>query len=231
MAFLDILILIVLLSGGLIGAQNGFFRQTVVLIGTILCFVLAWFLKDYIADFLSFNLPFFKFSGLVSLNILLYQLIAFVVLFCFFAAVVVVLAKISGILEKILKMTIVLGIPSKILGFFVGLIEAYIIVFVVLFFVKQPIFNQELVEDSKLTPIIVNSSPGLSNIVSNMNKSLKDIYIINKEYEDNKDADATNKEIIDSLLKHKVITKDYVDKLIKKGKIVYEEEELYDKTI
>ncbi len=224
MGFLDILILIVLLSGGIVGAQNGFFKQTVVLIGTIASFILTWVFKDYIANFLSFNLPFFKFSGLVSLNIFLYQLIAFVLLFCFFIAIVVVLAKMTGIFEKILKMTVVLGIPSKILGFVVGLVEAYVIVFVVLFFVKQPIFDQELVEESKITPVIVNSSPLLSNIVSDMNKSLKEIYIINKDYEDNKDPDVTNKAIIDSLLKHKVISEKYVDKLVKKGKIVYEEE-------
>lgn len=225
MAFLDILIVIVLISGGIAGAQNGFFRQTVVLIGTILCFLFAWFFKDYIANFLSFNFPYFKFSGLSSLNILLYQLIAFLILFSFLAAVVVVLAKITGVFEKILKMTIVLSIPSKILGFVVGLIEAYIIVFVVLFFVKQPIFSQELVEESSLTPIIVNSSPGLSNIVGDMNKALKDIYVITKDYEDNKDKDKTNKDIIDSLLDHKVITQNYVDKLVKKGKIKYEKEE------
>lgn len=224
MAFLDILILIVLLSGGIVGAQNGFFKQTVVLVGTIACFIFAWVFKDFIANFLSFNFPFFKFSGLVSLNILLYQLIAFVILFSFCAAVVIVLVKITGIFEKILKMTVVLGIPSKILGFIVGLVEAYVIVFVVLFFVKQPIFNQELVEESKITPVIVNSSPGLSNIVSDMNKSLKEIYVINKDYEDNKNPDVTNKAIIDSLLKHKVINEKYVDKLVKKGKIVYEKE-------
>ena len=110
---------------------------------------------------------------------------------------------------------------SKILGFIVGLIETYIIVFAVLFFAKQPIFNQELFDESTLTPVIINSSPGLSNIVENMNDSLKDIYTITKNYEDNKDENRTNKEIIDSLLKHKVINQNYVDKIKKQGKIDY----------
>ena len=220
MNFVDILLIIVLISGGLAGAHNGFFKQSVVLVGTIICFILAWIFKNPIADFLSFNLPFFSFNGLKSLNILFYQLAAFLSLLLLFSAVLIVLIKMTGIFEKILKMTIILGIPSKILGFFVGLIETYIIVFAVLFFAKQPIFNQELLEESLLTPIIVNSSPGLSNIVGNMNDSLKDIYIITKDY-DNKDKSKTNKEIIDSLLKHKVIDQNYVDKLEKKGKIKY----------
>ena len=221
MGFVDILVIIVLILGGITGAKNGFFKQTVVLVGTIICFLLAWFLKNPIANFMSYNFPFFSFNGLESLNIVFYQLTAFLVLLALFAAVLVVLTKITGVFEKILKFTIILGIPSKILGFIVGLIETYIIVFAILFFAKQPIFNQEIFEDSKLTPVIVNSSPGLSNIVSNMNESLKDIFIITKDYEDNHDKNSTNKQIIDSLLKHKVIDKDYVDKLVKKGKIKY----------
>ena len=221
MGFVDILVIIVLILGGITGAKNGFFKQTVVLVGTIICFLLAWFLKNPIANFMSYNFPFFSFNGLESLNIVFYQLTAFLVLLALFAAVLVVLTKITGVFEKILKFTIILGIPSKILGFIVGLIETYIIVFAILFFAKQPIFNQEIFEDSKLTPVIVNSSPGLSNIVSNMNESLKDIFIITKDYENNHDKNSTNKQIIDSLLKHKVIDKDYVDKLVKKGKIKY----------
>lgn len=221
MGFVDILVIIVLIFGGITGAKNGFFKQTVVLVGTIICFLLAWFLKNPIANFMSYNFPFFSFNGLESLNIVFYQLTAFLVLLALFAAVLVVLTKITGVFEKILKFTIILGIPSKILGFIVGLIETYIIVFAILFFAKQPIFNQEIFEDSKLTPVIVNSSPGLSNIVSNMNESLKDIFIITKDYENNHDKNSTNKQIIDSLLKHKVIDKDYVDKLVKKGKIKY----------
>ena len=219
MNFVDILIILVLISGGLTGAHNGFFKQTVVLIGTIICFVLAWILKNPIADFLSFNLPFFSFNGLKSLNILFYQLAAFLSLLALFTAVLVVLIKITGIFEKILKMTIILGIPSKILGFVVGVIETYIIVFAVLFFAKQPIFSQELFEESTLTPIIVNSSPGLSNIVNNMNESIKDIYNITKNYEISNNSTSTNAEIIESLLKHKVINQEYLDKLEKKGKI------------
>lgn len=221
MNFVDILIILVLISGGIAGAHNGFFKQSVVLVGTIICFLLAWFLKNPIADFLSFNLPFFSFNGLKSLNIVFYQLTAFLVLLALFSAVLIVLIKITGIFEKILKFTIVLGIPSKILGFIVGLIETYIIVFAILFFAKQPIFNQELIEESKIAPVIVNSSPGLSNVVSNMNESLKDIFIITKDYEDNKDKDKTNKQVVESLLRHNVINQNYIDKLQKQGKISY----------
>lgn len=215
----NIIIIMVLISGGITGAHNGFFKQSVVLIGTIICFILSWMFKNPVANFLSFNLPFFDFNGLKSLNIVMYQLIAFLLLLCLFTSVLIVLIKVTGIFEKILKFTIILGIPSKILGFIVGVIESYIIVFVVLFFLNQPAFKIEPINDSSYAKIIINSSPGLSNIVGNMNNTIKDIYKITKDYEVSKNSDDTNKQIIDTLLEHKVIDTNYLEKLEKKGKI------------
>ena len=163
MNIVDVVIIMGLLLGGVTGAKNGFFRQSVVLIGTILCFILAWVFKNPIANFLSFTLPFFNFAGpfegLTSLNIVMYQLIAFLLLLSLFSAILAIIIKATGVFEKILNFTIILGIPSKILGFIVGVIEAYVIVFVVLFFVNQPAVNLEIVKESTFSPKIVNSSP------------------------------------------------------------------------
>lgn len=221
MNIVDILIILILISGGVAGAKNGFFKQTIVLFGTILCFMLAWGLKNPIANFLSYHTPFFKFAGLTSFNIILYQLIGFLILLSLLSAILTILVRISGVVERLLKLTVILGIFSKILGFIVGVIEIYIIVFVILFFARQPFIDQTLLEESLLAPTIVESSPGLSSIVEDMNDVLKDTYKITKEYEDNKDIDYTNGQIIDSLIKHKVIDEEYVNKLEQKGKIVY----------
>lgn len=225
MNVIDIIIILCLISAGISGSVNGFFKQSVVLIGTIIAFILSWVFKNPIADFLSYNLPFFSFlgpfEGLTSLNIILYQLIAFMVLLCLFFSVLIILIRITGIFEKVLKMTIFLGIPSKILGFVVGIIEGYIIIFAVLFFLNQPTFNIKVFNDSALVNPIVNSSPGLSNIVGNMNDSIKDVYYITKDYEVNKNVSKTNKQITNSLLKHKVINEEYLNKLREKNKINY----------
>lgn len=225
MNIVDVVIIMGLLLGGVTGAKNGFFRQSVVLIGTILCFILAWVFKNPIANFLSFTLPFFNFAGpfegLTSLNIVMYQLIAFLLLLSLFSALLAIIIKATGVFEKILNFTIILGIPSKILGFIVGVIEAYVIVFVVLFFVNQPAVNLEIVKESTFSPKIVNSSPGLSNIVGNMNDAVNDIYDITKDYNINQNTNSFNKKVINSLLEHKVIDRDYLDKLVSKGKINY----------
>lgn len=223
MNIIDVVVIMLLLFGGVSGAKNGFFKQTVILIGTILCFILSWYLKDIIANFLSFTLPFFNFigpfEGLTSLNIILYQLISFMFLMCLFTSVLIVLAKITGGFEKILNFTIILGIPSKILGFIVGAIEAYIILFALLFFFNQPAFNFEIINESKFTPVIVNSSPGLSNIVGNMNDAIRDIYTISKDYNYTQNSNKFNRRIVDELLEHKVIDVEYVEKLIEKDKL------------
>lgn len=225
MNIVDVVIIMGLLLGGVTGAKNGFFRQSVVLIGTILCFILAWVFKNPIANFLSFTLPFFNFAGpfegLTSLNIVMYQLIAFLLLLSLFSALLAIIIKATGVFEKILNFTIILGIPSKILGFIVGVIEAYVIIFAVLFFVNQPAVNLEIVKESTFSPKIVNSSPGLSNIVGNMNDAINDIYDITKDYNINQNTNSFNKKVINSLLEHKVIDKDYLDKLVSKGKINY----------
>ena len=225
MNIVDVVIIMGLLLGGVTGAKNGFFRQSVVLIGTILCFILAWVFKNPIANFLSFTLPFFNFAGpfegLTSLNIVMYQLIAFLLLLSLFSAILAIIIKATGVFEKILNFTIILGIPSKILGFIVGVIEAYVIIFAVLFFVNQPAVNLEIVKESTFSPKIVNSSPGLSNIVGNMNDAVNDIYDITKDYNINQNTNSFNKKVINSLLEHKVIDRDYLDKLVSKGKINY----------
>lgn len=225
MNIIDIVIIFGLLLGGTSGWHNGFFKQSVLLVGTILCFVLSWTFKDIIANFLSYTLPFFNFAGpfegLTSLNIVLYQLIAFMILLFIFTSVLVVLLKFTGVFERILKMTIILGIPSKILGFVVGVIESYVIIFAILFFVNQPLFNFEIVNNSKLTSPILNSSPGLSNVVGDMNDAIGDIYDVTKNYHVNQNTDVFNKRVLNELLEHNVVNQEYVDTLREKGKINY----------
>ena len=145
MVIADAVIIGLMIFFGISGLKNGFFKQTVLTIGTILVFVLSYYFKDYLANFFSYNLPFFDFpgtfQGLEVVNIILYQMLAFLIL--------VVLLKITGVFEKILKFTIILGIPSKILGFILGLVEGYVVIFVALFFLSQPAVNIPLLNESK----------------------------------------------------------------------------------
>ena len=67
------------------------------------------------------KLPFFNFGGIFKgvtvLNILIYELIAFFVVLAVLFVLLRIFTFFSFMIEKILDLTIILGIPSKILGF------------------------------------------------------------------------------------------------------------------
>ncbi len=223
MSIVDVCIIILILICGLSGLKRGVFKQAVITIGSILVFILAYYFKDYLANFFSYNFPFFnfkgEFSGISTINIIMYQLLAFFITFSVFSAILSILIKITGIFEKILKMTIILSIPSKILGFLLGLVEGYLVVFILLFVISQPAFNLSIIDDSKFSPVILTTSPGLSKIVRGTENSIIEIYDLGKDYVITKDASEFNKNSIDIMLKNKIITREYVEKLISKNKI------------
>ena len=84
MVIADAVIIGLMIFFGISGLKNGFFKQAVLTIGTILVFVLSYYFKDYLANFFSYNLPFFdfhgSFQGLEVINIILYQMLAFLIL-------------------------------------------------------------------------------------------------------------------------------------------------------
>ncbi len=221
MNVVDAIILLLILSFGALGAKRGFFKQTLMTVGTVFIFILAFALKDPVANIISLKLPFWDFkgiaSGLTSLNILFYQLIAFLIVLIVLFIVLEILIKIASGIEKLLKWTIVLGIPSKILGFLVGILEGYVIMFIVLFVLSLPFINIKLVNDAKLKPIILNSSPVLTNVVEKTNEAVVDIYKEIDKY-DGKDKTKLNLSIIKLLLKYDIIDKEYLKSLQDAGK-------------
>ncbi len=218
---IDVIVFLFIALWGVNGLKRGFIKQGVMTIGTVIVFILAFTLKNPIAEFLSLNLPFLTFGGMLlggtAINILFYQLISFIIIVCLLEIVLKALVKASGIIEMILKFTIILGIPSKILGFILGIIEGVIVAHIALFFITQPIFNLS-VENAPLTKTVMKV-PGLSGITHSMMETFTDIYELMDKYKDSNDSNGYNLEAIEVMLKHKVISVDYVEKLIKKGKV------------
>lgn len=224
MNIVDAIIILLVLAFGAAGFKRGVFKQLVTTVGFVLVVVLAFYLKNPIAEFLSLYLPFFTFGGdfanVTSLNIILYQIISFIVVVVILQSILNILIKITGIIEKILKFTIILGIPSKILGFIVGIVEGFIIVFLALFFLRQPGFNLKIMEDSKLTDPILKSTPLLSQVAGGMVNTFNDLYELgNDYYEQEMDENTLNLKSIDVMLEHKIITPKYVSKLVDAKKI------------
>lgn len=214
---LDVIIVFVIISFGFLGLARGVFKQLVSSVGTVLIFIIAFYLKNPIAKFMSLNLPFWNFNGfahgLTSLNILFYQLFAFLIVLAILFLILEVLIRLAEKIEDALTMTIILGIPSKILGFIVGLVEGYVLMFIALFILSLPFWNFDFINNSKLRPAILESSPILSKITKNTYNAGVDIYEEIKDTSDNNDRSKLNLTIIKLLLKYNVIDKEYLKEL------------------
>ena len=127
MSIIDILIIAIIVVAAIIGFKRGFIYSVVAFVGTILVVVLSFIFKNYVSILLYENLPFLKFSGFFKnvsvINILFYELLAFIIVAIVLAIVLSIILKVTKLIEKILKLTIILSIPSKILGAMLGVIQ------------------------------------------------------------------------------------------------------------
>ena len=104
MNIIDVVIVLLILMFGVIGFKRGVFESLVTTVGTIIVLILAFYLKNPVASFLCDMFPFFEFwgpfSGLTSLNIVLYQLLAFLIVCVILYALLNALIRIRVGLKK-----------------------------------------------------------------------------------------------------------------------------------
>ncbi len=219
MNIVDIIIIVSLLLGAVTGFIRGFFKQTVMFVGTIIVVILSFILKNPLSLILYKNLPFFKFGGLTSLNILMYEVLAFIICLVIFTLVLGIIIKLTGIIENILKATIILALPSKLLGMLVGIIQSVVILYVVLFILSVPTLKVPYINESKGTNIILTKTPILAGISNDAVSTFNEIYEFTTNDIDLKDIKITNTKIVEIMLKNKVVTPENIKVLKDSGKI------------
>ena len=222
MNVVDVIIIALLILGGVAGFKAGVIKKLTDFIGMFVVIILAFYLKNYISVIMYENLPFFNFFGLINgidtLNILLYEVIAFLVIFIALLFVLKVVLMLTGLIEKILKATVILSIPSKLLGIVVGVIEMYVYLFLILVIVSLPIFDSSFLKDSKMNNFILNNTPVLSGVSEEIIDIYGDVYNI-IDNRKNKTNEQLNEEILKVLIDKKVVTKESAKKLVDKNKI------------
>lgn len=228
---IDIFIVIFIILGGIIGFKNGAIKEGTKFIGLFAIIVISFLLKDRLMVILYENLPFFDFFGLIkglsSVNILFYQLISFLIIFLALFFLLKVLIVITGLIEWLLKLTIFLSVPSKILGIVVGAFEYYIYVFIVLYVIAMPIFNFNAVNESKLANKILDDTPILSDMIDDTVDVYTDVWHIIKN-RDNKSNKEINTLVLATLLDNKLITIESAKKLVLSNKVIIEDESILD---
>lgn len=222
MNVVDVTIIALLILGGVAGFKAGVIKKLTDFIGMFVVIILAFYLKNYISVIMYENLPFFNFFGLINgidaLNILLYEVIAFLVIFIALLFVLKVVLMLTGLVEKILKATVILSIPSKLLGIVVGVIEMYVYLFLILVIASLPIFDSSFLKDSKMNNFILNNTPVLSGVSGEIIDIYGDVYNI-IDNRKNKTNEQLNEEILKVLIDKKVVTKESAKKLVDKNKI------------
>lgn len=218
----DIIILLFILLGGVIGFKEGGLKKIISLVGLIVVLVVSFTLKNYLSVFFYENLPFFNlwgvFKGIQVLNIIFYEMVAFLIIASLLMLVYRVILGLTGIIEKILKATIILSIPSKLIGLVVGLFEAYIWIYLFLFILTLPVFNIKDIYNSKVSMFIITETPVLSKYTSKTIEIYNDLYDI-IDSEGNKTNEELNTEAMKLMLEYEIITPESAKKLIDKNKV------------
>ena len=205
----DIAIGLILLLGLYSGYKKGFLESAIRFIGVCAAFVVSYLFKNPISVYLYKHLPFFKlggvFKGVSVINIIIYELIAFIALFTICLIVLKVIAKLTGLVDKALSFIFLIGVPNKILGAVMGLISSYILLYFVgiLFTFGCTFFNFEM-KKSFLNTII--ETPILEKTFGKSVNALEEISLLAKDYKDEEEKDEYNYKSLEILLKYKIIT-------------------------
>lgn len=220
----DVGIILLLIMFLIVGFKNGVIREAFALVGIIAVFILSFVFKGLLGNLMCIILPFFKLSGIIEgfsvINILIYQIIAFMLVFAILLTIYEIFLKISKFIQKLVNLTIILILPSKLLGAVVSLIKGVIVLFAVFIVLMIPLKNSELFTGSTMVNQILYKTPILSQSSNNFINTVEEIYnlaekVSNKEISTN-DA---NLELLDMMLKHKIVNKSTVESLVKLHKL------------
>lgn len=220
----DAIIIIFLVVGFVSGFKRGVVKQGIITFGTILVVTLAFLFKNPLSMVLYKHFPFFTVGLLKNysiLNILLYELISFFILLSIFAIILAVIIKISGIIERFLRSTVILALPSRLLGGVLGMIELYIFVFVLLLIITMPIFSissKEYVTESKYKDKVLNNTIVISKLSGGMVKSINEINDL-LEDEDKLGTENFNCKALNIFVDNKIVGEDSISYLRDQNKI------------
>ncbi|HPF83246.1 MAG TPA: CvpA family protein [Bacilli bacterium] len=223
MNIIDIVVIILLIFGFLIGFKRGLFPQLISLVGFFFIMIGAFLLKNPLSQLMYEKLPFFPLGGVLKgvtvVNILLYEIIAFTLIMLVLFIIFRVILKVANVFENVLKITIIFEIPSKIIGGILGMLENFLFIFIILYILSLPIFNIGMVKNSKLREPILNKTPILNKYADKTVKAGEELLTLKEKYEKSGNANSFNLDAIDVFLKYNITTVKSVEKLIESDKI------------
>lgn len=221
----DIIVVLVIVFGVIAGAKRGLIKSLVGLIGLVAIIIISFSLKNPVANFLIDKMPFLNYGGnlygLTTINILVFNMISFVVVFIVLYCLLNVILKITGFIDTLLKLTVIWIIPSKIGGAIIGLLESWVYVYLVLFVLIQFGITNPFVMQSNVSKFILDHTPVVGTYLEKAKDGAIKIYQSVEEY--SKDETKTLKDIDLMILQTEInsglISKPKANELIQTGKI------------
>lgn len=217
----DVIAVLLMLFGAWRGYKKGATRSAVQLIGGLAIIIVAYQFKDKLADLLIRFLPFVNFGGkldgLYGLNFIVFKVLAFIVAYILLYCFLNILLELSGLIDLLIKVTIVLDKPSKILGAIFGLVESICLVFILSFSLMNFGQSQKYIYNSTICKGIMERTPILNAVFRDGIVVAERIYITIED--DTMDQDSKNLEIVSTLFRYGIITGDQVNENVQNGKL------------
>ena len=166
---LDILLLILLIFGFLIGLKRGLVMQVLHIVGFIVAFIVSVLYYKQLAGKLELWIPYPDFSTdqfwgtLLNSTILensFYNAIAF---FAIFVLVKIIMQIIANLLDFVANLPILHSV-NNLLGAILGFLEMYLILFVILFILSLVSVEmiQNLIQSSAIAGFMIEHTPVLT---------------------------------------------------------------------
>lgn len=182
-------------------------------------FIVAYNLKGVVGNFLCAILPFFI-TDMVTINIIFYQLIGFLLVFGILAFFFNLILDVTGWFDKIVAKIPLVNIIFKLAGAIVSMAKMYLTVFLILIIILIPFRNYSFFKKSMFADPIIYKTPVLSQASEKIVVVLEEIIALDKKmYKGNLSENEANLEMLDLLLKYKMIDKETVLELYNNGKL------------
>lgn len=221
----DILIIAFIVLGALAGMKKGLFKSAIGFIGEIAIVIIAYSFRTPIVNFLINKMPFFNFSGslqgLTALNIVIYNALAFIVLFIILYCILNIVLSVTGFIGTLLKFTVIWVLPSKIGGAVIGALEAWVFIFLALFVCSNFQVTNKYINDSKVGLFMLNHTPIIGTYLNGAKNASIEIYDGIRKLTSNEDykVEEVNLYILQIELKYHLIDGKTANDLIETDKL------------
>lgn len=229
MNIIDIILILIIVKSAFSGFKRGFFREILDIVALIFSIIIAWNYMDVVADIFYQTLPFFNIKilgvSIVSLNIFLYQIIAFIIMAVLLYAAANIIISITGLIKKAvqLKLNPKADLIHSLLGGVVGLVNGYVIIFILLFIFSPFLNNFSYYKQAPVKNMILYKTPILTEQIDKYASALKDVTKlsneINKDKKKIKNSNKYNLEALDIMLKYKLVSIETISALNDQNKL------------